>query len=55
MMGRECPYCGDMLDPGEKCPCRDARIARGEVQPRRTPAKTKPADRQPAVRQTKTA
>lgn len=31
MYGRECPYCGDGLDPGEKCQCREARRARGEI------------------------
>lgn len=25
MFFRECPYCGDNLDPGEKCDCRERK------------------------------
>ena len=26
MYGYICPYCGDHLDPGEKCECRDEHV-----------------------------
>jgi hypothetical protein len=28
MYGYICPYCGDHLDPGEKCDCMDEKIRR---------------------------
>lgn len=40
MYGRECPYCGDALDPGEKCQCPEAKAARGEASPPEPAGKT---------------
>lgn len=28
MYYNECPYCGDTLDPGEKCECQDTKPER---------------------------
>lgn len=30
---RECPLCGDHLDPGERCDCQDKKKAAQELDP----------------------